>query len=79
MEEGTFSEEEVHLLEAFANEAAIAIENSRLYDAAVRGLQIKSALLQEMNHRVRNNLQTVAGLLSMQPRRIRRQRGRDRG
>jgi two-component sensor histidine kinase/putative methionine-R-sulfoxide reductase with GAF domain len=66
----TFSEEQVRLLDAFAHEAAIALENSRLYDAALRGLQTKSAMLQEMNHRVRNNLQTVAGLLSMQLRRM---------
>jgi len=66
-----FSEEQVRLLDAFAHEAAIALENSRLYDAALRGLRIKSAMLQEMNHRVRNNLQTVAGLLSMQLRRMR--------
>src|SRR5207248_9188842 len=65
-----FSEEQIHLLDAFAHEAAIALENSRLYEAALRGLQIKSAMLQEMNHRVRNNLQTVAGLLSMQMRRM---------
>jgi two-component sensor histidine kinase len=65
-----FSEEQVRLLDAFAHEAAIALENSRLYDAALRGLRTKSVLLQEMNHRVRNNLQTVAGLLSMQLRRI---------
>ena len=70
-EERTFSEEQVRLLDAFAHEAAIALENSRLYDAALRGLRIKSAMLQEMNHRVRNNLQTVAGLLSMQLRRMR--------
>jgi two-component sensor histidine kinase/putative methionine-R-sulfoxide reductase with GAF domain len=69
-EEKTFSDEQVRLLDAFAHEAAIALENSRLYDAALRGLQTKSAMLQEMNHRVRNNLQTVAGLLSMQLRRI---------
>jgi len=68
--ERVFSEEQVHLLDAFAHEAAVAIENSRLYEAAVRGFQIKSAMLQEMNHRVRNNLQTVAGLLSMQSRRM---------
>ncbi len=68
--ERTFSEEQVRLLDAFAHEAAIALENSRLYDAALRGLQTKSAMLQEMNHRVRNNLQTVAGLLSMQLRRM---------
>ncbi len=65
-----FTEEQVRLVDAFAHEAAIALENSRLYDAALRGLKTKSAMLQEMNHRVRNNLQTVAGLLSMQLRRI---------
>ena len=69
-EEKSFSEDQVRLLDAFAREAAIAVENARLYDAALRGLQTKSAMLQEMNHRVRNNLQTVAGLLSMQLRRI---------
>ncbi len=69
-DERNFSEEQIHLLDAFAHEAAIALENSRLYEAAVRGLQIKSDMLQEMNHRVRNNLQTVAGLLSMQLRRM---------
>lgn len=68
--EKTLSEDQVRLLAAFAREAAIALENSRLYDAALRGLQVKSAMLQEMNHRVRNNLQTVAGLLSMQLRRM---------
>lgn len=65
-----FTEEQVRLVDAFAHEAAIALENSRLYDAALRGLKTKSAMLQEMNHRVRNNLQTVAGLLSMQLRRM---------
>lgn len=69
-DERRFSEEQIHLLDAFGHEAAIALENSRLYEAAIRGLQIKSAMLQEMNHRVRNNLQTVAGLLSMQLRRM---------
>lgn len=70
LDERTFTEEQIHLLDAFGHEAAIALENSRLYEAAVRGLQIKSTMLQEMNHRVRNNLQTVAGLLSMQLRRM---------
>ncbi len=69
--EKTLTDDQVRLLAAFAREAAIALENSRLYDGALRGLQVKSAMLQEMNHRVRNNLQTVAGLLSMQLRRMR--------
>ena len=69
-DERTFRDDQVHLLDAFAHEAAIALENARLHEAAVRGLQIKSTMLQEMNHRVRNNLQTVAGLLSMQLRRL---------
>jgi two-component system, sensor histidine kinase PdtaS len=56
------------MLNAFSDSAAIAIENAELYDQAKRGLQRTSALLQEMHHRVRNNLQTVAALLSMQAR-----------
>lgn len=56
------------MLHAFSDSAAIAIENAELYDEATRGLQRTSALLQEMHHRVRNNLQTVAALLSMQAR-----------
>ncbi|HEX2915496.1 MAG TPA: GAF domain-containing protein [Chloroflexia bacterium] len=64
-----FNDEQLQIIAAFADQAAIAIENARLYEEARRGLSIKSALLQEMHHRVRNNLQTVAALLSMQMRR----------
>ncbi|HEY7355575.1 MAG TPA: sensor histidine kinase, partial [Ktedonobacterales bacterium] len=46
----------------------IAIENARLYEETRRGLASKSLLLQEMHHRVKNNLQTVAGILSLQQR-----------
>jgi two-component sensor histidine kinase/putative methionine-R-sulfoxide reductase with GAF domain len=56
------------LVVTFANDAAIAIENARLYAETVRGLNVKSTLLQEMHHRVKNNLQTVAALLSLQQR-----------
>jgi two-component sensor histidine kinase len=47
----------------------VALENAELYEETRRALTVKSALLQEMHHRVRNNLQTVAALLSMQARR----------
>ncbi len=62
-------DDQLALLRAFSNMAAVAIENAELYQEARRGLAVKSALLQEMHHRVRNNLQTVAALLSMQARR----------
>ncbi|RRR68178.1 MAG: GAF domain-containing protein [Candidatus Viridilinea halotolerans] len=65
-----FDYEQVRLLSTFADEAAIAIENARLYEESQRALAIKSALLQEMHHRVRNNLQTISALLAMQLRRV---------
>ncbi len=63
------SPDQMQLVITFANEAAIAIENARLYQETRRGLELKSALLQELHHRVKNNLATVAGILSLQRRR----------
>ena len=69
-EQRYFNYEEVQLLSTFADEAAIAIEHARLFKEVRNSLRIKSTLLQEMHHRVRNNLQTIAALLDMQRRRL---------
>lgn len=63
------NEDQLALLRSFCSMAGVAIENAELYEETHRALTVKSALLQEMHHRVRNNLQTVAALLSMQARR----------
>lgn len=65
-----FDFEQVRLLSSFADAAAIAIENARLYEESQRALAVKSVMLQEMHHRVRNNLQTISALLTMQLRRM---------
>ncbi len=65
------SQEQMQLVITFANEAAIAIDNAHLFEEARRGLEIKTTLLRELHHRVKNNLATVAGILSLQRRRTR--------
>jgi len=64
-----FTEEEQRLLAAVANSAALAVENAYLRQEAQERSQFLAALMGEINHRVRNSLQSVAGLLRMELRR----------
>jgi two-component system, sensor histidine kinase PdtaS len=55
-----FPPDEIRALETLAQQAAISIEHAKL--------QVRSTLMQEMHHRVKNNLQQVASLLRLQLR-----------
>jgi two-component sensor histidine kinase len=53
-----FTDEEIALFSTLANQTALAIENARLVTNA--------AIVREMHHRIKNNLQNVAMLLRLQ-------------
>ncbi len=55
-----FDEDEKLALETIAKQAATSIENAKL--------NVRSTLMQEMHHRVKNNLQQVVSLLRLQLR-----------
>ena len=59
----TFTQDDVWLATLFANQAAIAIVNARLYEQVRQDAETKTTLLNEVNHRVKNNLSAIVGLL----------------
>jgi two-component sensor histidine kinase len=71
----TFHQGDVALLERFTPLAAAALEQHRLlveaedlYKQAQRDAETKTVLLQEVNHRVKNNLSAIIGLLYAEQR-----------
>lgn len=57
-----FTQDEIRTLETLAGQAAIAVSHARL--------TARNTLMQEMHHRVKNNLQQIASLLRMQLRQV---------
>ncbi len=55
-----FPPDELAVLETLAKQAAVSVEHAKL--------QVRNTLMQEMHHRVKNNLQQVASLLRLQMR-----------
>lgn len=55
-----FPKEELLILQALATQAALAIEHAKL--------MVKSAVIQEMHHRIKNNLQQIVSLVRLEMR-----------
>ena len=60
---GRFQSTDMALLEPLAVAAAMAVENAQLYEQARQDAETRSVLLREVNHRVKNNLTAIIGLL----------------
>jgi two-component sensor histidine kinase len=64
------SSHQLRLVVTFANVAAVAMDNARLFEQTREGLKTKSMLMREMHHRVKNNLQQVGAILHIRQRRV---------
>ncbi len=64
-----FDDADVIALEAMAGQLGVILENARLYRQAKADAETKAVLLREVNHRVKNNLAVIIGLLYLEQRR----------
>jgi two-component sensor histidine kinase len=63
---GEFSEQDISFLQGAANILGMAIERQRYERNLKAALEYRTILLNEINHRVKNSLQLVASLFSLQ-------------
>jgi PAS domain S-box-containing protein len=65
----TLTEDNTAIAREVATSLAIAIRQSHLYEQTRRDAETKATLLHEVNHRVKNNLSAIIGLLYAEQRR----------
>ncbi len=64
-----FPERELSLLGAIGQQIGVAVENARLLEQARQDAETRAGLLHEVNHRVKNNLAAILGILSLEQER----------
>ncbi len=62
-----FTKSDLKLASLWGAQAAVTVVNSELHRQTQRDAQAKVVLLRELNHRVKNNLASIAGLLCTSP------------
>ncbi len=68
--EGPFLKEEKELIDDLGLQLGVMVENKLAQRAIQASLREKEALLREIHHRVKNNLQVISSLMSLQAERI---------